>query len=137
MTASKYLVSINNNPRNVEEFEESNPKHVNIIVNDLMRDLDNIIRFKIKNYTVNYLKLTKQDDSDWQNYLEYGTNDNFIIELQKLGFERQGAIEISKKGRNAFSLNENLEIEQIDLKSLNELQLSREVNQQLDQLKFL
>ncbi|MCT4378162.1 DEAD/DEAH box helicase [Leuconostoc falkenbergense] len=137
MTASKYLVSINNNPRNVDEFEESNPKHVNIIVNDLMRDLDNIIRFKIKNYTVNYLKLTKQDDSDWQNYLEYGTNDNFIIELQKLGFERQGAIEISKKGRNAFSLNENLEIEQIDLKSLNELQLSREVNQQLDQLKFL
>lgn len=67
--------------------------------------------------------LTNQDDGEWHNYLEYGTNDKTTIELQKIGFERQVSIEL-KKYTDCFELNSNEEIIAIDKSKL----LKKEIN---------
>lgn len=120
---NRYEIEINHNPNKRVTFSKQNIHHVNQIINELLRDIENVIRFKIKNYVTNYLMLTNQDDGEWHNYLEYGTNDKITIELQKIGFERQVSIEL-KKYTDCFELNSNEEIIAIDKSKL----LKKEIN---------
>ncbi|EGL43909.1 hypothetical protein HMPREF9966_0024 [Streptococcus anginosus SK52 = DSM 20563] len=76
---NKVPIPINNNPSNLEPFSIYKANHINHVINELLKDVENILRFKVKNYVMNYLKLTGQDEGEWQNYLEYGTNDNIVI----------------------------------------------------------
>ena len=71
---NKILIPINNNPSNLEAFSIKKVHHINHVINELLKDVENILRFKVKNYVINYLKLTRQDAGDWHNYLEYGTS---------------------------------------------------------------
>lgn len=106
----------------------------------MFKDIENILKFKVKNYVVNYLKLTNQDDSEWQNYLEYGTNDKSIIELQKIGFDRTIAMELSnqlKKNvdfRKNFEFNEEGEIKRIDTESILKSSITSEAKNQIKKL---
>ncbi|RUT40367.1 DEAD/DEAH box helicase [Paenibacillus anaericanus] len=88
-------ISINN--RDFVLFEKENRAHINHIVNNVVSDIENLLRFKIKIYVKNYvdllnIKYQKDEETidipNWDNYLEYGTTDLTIIELQNLGFQR-------------------------------------------------
>ena len=63
-------------------------------INNLISDVDNILRFKLKNYFSNYYAILaeKLDDTkageNWGEFLEYGTNDRRVIELQNVGIPR-------------------------------------------------
>ncbi|MEG2708042.1 MAG: DEAD/DEAH box helicase, partial [Vagococcus sp.] len=131
MERKKFVIYINHNPLNKEVFKISNPIHLNQVINDLLRDIEGILRFKVKNYVINYLKLTNQDDGEWQNYLEYGTNNKTIIELQKIGFERQIAIELNKYAERNFKFNSFGEIIFIDVDSLLSENISRDARNQI------
>ena len=67
---------------------------INLIINNLISDIDNVLRFKIKNYFLNYYlivseKVGKQNvGANWAEYVEYGTTDDIIIELQNIGLPR-------------------------------------------------
>lgn len=127
-------LSINHDPKNREIFSRSNPSHVNQVINDLLKDIENILRFKVKNYIMNYLKLTDHDDGEWQKYLEYGTNNQTIIELQKIGFERQVAIELEERSKEDFSFNSKGEIVEINSDGLLLSPISVEAKKQIEML---
>ncbi|MGL5900437.1 MAG: DEAD/DEAH box helicase, partial [Lactobacillaceae bacterium] len=127
-------ISINGDPKNQVVFSTSNVNHVNHVINSLLKDVENILKFKVKNYVINYLKLTNQDDSQWQNYLEYGTYDSTIIELQKIGFDRTISMELAKHKKECITLNEKGEIIDIDVSKI----LSTDVSQRAkEQIKLL
>ena len=93
-------------------FDKDNDFHVNKLINGVVSDIENVLRFKIKNYVSNYQALlrTKNKDNsdiaDWESYIEYGTTDNKIIEIQNLGFPRNIAIFLRNKYLEAFEKNE-------------------------------
>lgn len=126
MEKNRRELSINHDPNNREVFTVGNPNHVNLVINDLLKDIENVLRFKVKNYVMNYLKLTEQDDGEWQNCLEYGTNDKIIIEFQKIGFERQIAIELSGQAEENFEVSASGEIIAIDTEKVMKKAISPE-----------
>lgn len=94
------------------KFDKQNDFLINKVINDVVGDLENILRFKIKNYVSNYQDLLKSKNNsilnnvDWESYIEYGTTDNTIIEIQNLGFPRNIAIFLKNNYSNAFQQNE-------------------------------
>ena len=95
------------------EFNKENEFHINKLINDVVSDIENILRFKIKNYVSNYQALLKNKEenlsvnvADWESYIEYGTTNNEIIEIQNLGFSRNIAIFLLDKYLNAFKKND-------------------------------
>lgn len=131
---TKFELSLNHNPNNREVFSPKNPQHLNQVINDLLKDIETILRFKVKNHVLNYLKLTSQSDGDWESYLEYGTADPVIIELQKIGFERSVSIEISKYKEKMFMFTPNREIQEIDKKTLLSSKLTERARSQIELL---
>ncbi len=72
------------------EFNDS-VAHKNSVINDVMKNIDNIINYKFSMYflrfTETYLKCHKQQPkNDWYEYVEYGTSNKAVIMLQKFGF---------------------------------------------------
>lgn len=102
------------------KFERQNDVHINKLINDVVGDLENVLRFKIKNYVSNYQALLKnkndnaQDISDWESYIEYGTTDSITIEIQNLGFPRNLAIFLKNNYLNAFQKDEQGKIYDVD-----------------------
>lgn len=93
------------------KFDKENEFHINKLINDVVSDIENILRFKIKNYVSNYQALLKNKENlnvnvaDWESYIEYGTTDNKAIEIQNLGFPRNIAIFLRDKYLDAFEKN--------------------------------
>ncbi len=75
-------------------FDDTNPVHINIIINDTIREIDSVIRFTLKNYFENYYCIIKSRSEvdicsqDWSLYIEHGTTRLELIEIQKLGIPR-------------------------------------------------
>lgn len=110
----------------LEEFDKNNATHINKLINNLISDIENVIRFKLKNYVNNYILLLKEKgytvNSNWSDYLEYGTADKFIIEIQNIGFPRHLATFLKDNYSYCFTFendeivefNDNYLKEQID-----------------------
>lgn len=79
-------------PRN-EKFT-GDQKQINIIIEQIMSDIENGLRFKIEKYFLNYYLISKNvlgeehAGQDWSEFIEYGTTDKRVIELQNIGFSR-------------------------------------------------
>lgn len=97
---------------NPVKFDKENESYINKLINDVVSDIENILRFKIKNYVSNYQALLKSKNKvdlgsvDWESYIEYGTTDNKTIEIQNLGFPRNIAIFLRNKYLEAFKEDE-------------------------------
>lgn len=97
-----------------------NQKQINIIIEQIMNDIENGLRFKIEKYFRNYYLLLKHvlgEDiagHDWSEYIEYGTIDNRIIELQRLGFSRGASKQLLEQHTKAFSFNESCQLLKIN-----------------------
>lgn len=94
-------------------FVYTNKEHINWVINDLIADIDNALRFKIKNYFSNYYLLVAGKNGvevageDWSEYLEYGTTDKVIIDLQNVGFPRHIAMLIKENYEEVLVYDEN------------------------------
>ena len=89
------------NPYHLEAYNDS-IKHKNHVINDVMRDLENVINYKLSMY---FLRLSEaivktygKDalKNDWYEYVEYGTCNEDVILLQKYGFSRDQALLLTK-----------------------------------------
>lgn len=120
-------------------FEKNNPQHLNIVINNLMSDIENVIRFKIKTYVNNYVLLIEQRNfsiqNNWSDYLEYGTTDKLIIELQNLGFPRHLATYLMNHHKENFSFNNDGEIFGFNTEKLREEISQSEFKQALEELE--
>jgi len=73
---------------------DGSKNQINSIINSLMNNIEVNIKFKIKLYLNNYINIFNEKNKsskmiDWLEYIEFGTKDPIIIELQTLGLERQ------------------------------------------------
>ncbi|MCI6641317.1 MULTISPECIES: hypothetical protein [Campylobacter] len=100
------------------KFDKNNTFHINALINNLIKDLENNIKYKIKTYVSNYqsiLRSCKIDlESDWEEYIDYGTTNPQIIDIQNLGFSRTIAIFLLDHYSSLFIRNEMDEIIDID-----------------------
>jgi len=76
-----------------QTFDSNNKAHINHVINELMADIDTALRFKIKNYILNYSLICSHRIGDslsenWVNYIEYGTTNPVVIALQTIGVPR-------------------------------------------------
>lgn len=98
-------------PKN-EAFTGSQ-KQINVIIEQIMSDIENGLRFKIEKYFRNYYLLAcyvlgkEKAGQDWSEFIEYGTSDKRMIELQRLGFSRGASKYLLTKHAPEFSFNEN------------------------------
>lgn len=111
-------------------FEKNNPNHINILINNLMSDIENTIRFKIKSYVNNYVLLMSAKEmtpkNNWSDYLEYGTTNSLILEIQNFGFPRHIATFLKNNHEDCFKYDYNGEvIEFNDKKIKNEIDASK------------
>ncbi|KIM10565.1 MAG: helicase [Sulfuricurvum sp. PC08-66] len=76
------------------QFNYKEKHDINKVINLVISDIDNVLRFKLKNYFENYYMLLKEKlgalnaGANWADFLEYGTTDSKIIELQNIGIPR-------------------------------------------------
>lgn len=96
--------------RQLTPFDNSR-MHINAVINKLMSDLENNIRFKIKGYVKNYSLLLKyqgvESNDNWTDYLEYGSTNKMIIEIQNAGFPRELATFLVEYHADCFTMEGN------------------------------
>lgn len=83
-------------------------KHKNQVINEVMKDLEHVINYKLSMY---FLRLSEVIvkihgkaalENDWYEYVEYGTCNNEIILLQKYGFLREEVLLLLKPNYSNF-----------------------------------
>lgn len=120
-------------------FVHTNKEHINWVINDLIADIDNALRFKIKNYFSNYYLLVAGKNGveaageDWSEYLEYGTTDKVIIDLQNVGFPRHIAMLIKENYEDVLVYDDN-ELTDVQTEKLLGLLLQDNYKQEYDEL---
>lgn len=120
-------------------FVHTNKEHINWVINDLIADIDTALRFKIKNYFSNYYLLVSGKNgvetagADWSEYLEYGTTNRTIIDLQNVGFPRHIAMLIKEKFEEVMIYDEN-ELVDINIEKLLDLLLGNNYKQEYQEI---
>ncbi|TXR53845.1 DEAD/DEAH box helicase [Reinekea thalattae] len=104
----------------VDQLIDFNPKdkyQINLVINEIISNIDNILRFKLKNYFGNYYELLAEKlgeasaGKNWAEYLEYGTTDYRIIELQNIGIPRHLASYLLKNYHQYFKFYQGVLVE--------------------------
>ncbi|WP_121967249.1 DEAD/DEAH box helicase [Myroides sp. N17-2] len=96
-----------------EVFNKLNKQHVNILIENIIDDLEYILRFILEKYFNHYHQIVvnvigeEKAGSNWATLLEYGTQNPLIIALQNIGFSRNTALKIFKNHRNTLQITEN------------------------------
>jgi replicative superfamily II helicase len=108
----------NNQPIYVQ-FEYENIEHINIVIEDIIDDIEYILRFLLEKYFNHYYQVLveilgeENAGENWAARLEYGTQNRIVIALQNVGLSRQSALSIYNKSK------ESLEIKDSKLISIN------------------
>ncbi len=95
-------------------FKPKSKSHINIVVNEIISNVDNILRFKLKNYFGNYYEILvdrlgkDKAGENWGEFLEYGTTDLRIIELQNFGIPRHLANYLLQHYKEFFEFENNI-----------------------------
>jgi hypothetical protein len=114
------------------------PEQINRIIVDCLTDIEDVLLFQLSNYFIKFSNLYKKVfgldalQNDWSEYLDFGTNDDNVIFLQKMGFSREvakflidnneyivirnGIVKISNKVYDAESMRV---IEELDVAKIN------------------
>jgi hypothetical protein len=109
--------------RQLVDFIPTSKRHINIIINNTISDIDNILRFKLKNYFGNYHEILVEKlghegaGPNWADYLEYGTTDYKVIELQNIGIPRHLSQFLLEK-HNTFLTFDSTHLTKIDKEGL-------------------
>ncbi len=94
-------------------FNYKDKYDINKVINLVISDIDNVLRFKLKNYFENYYMLLKEKlgvlnaGANWADFLEYGTTDSKVIELQNIGIARHLAQYILENHENCLVFENN------------------------------
>lgn len=93
-----------------EMFDKKNKKHINILIENTIDDIEYILRFLLEKYFNHYyqilVKILGEDNAgeNWATLLEYGTQNRIIIALQNIGLSRNTAIKIYQNHRVTLTI---------------------------------
>ena len=96
----------------LETYDRS-AKHKNQIMNDAMKDLEQIVNYKFLIYFLRFseaiVKIRGEQalENDWYEFVEYGTSNKQVILLQKYGFQREEALELIKPPFSSYLIFDN------------------------------
>lgn len=96
-----------------EDFNPKNKKHINIVIEDTIDNLEYILRFLFEKYFNHYyqvlVKILGEDNAgeNWATLLEYGTQNRIIIALQNVGLSRNTAIKIYQNHKDVLTIIDN------------------------------
>ncbi len=113
-----------------EEYSGSS-KQKNYVINEVMKDIEQIINYKFSMYFLRFseaiIKIRGHAalKNDWYEFVEYGTNNKFVIQLQKYGFLREQALTLLKPPYRQYVQSINGEIR------LNHILISKTINDEL------
>lgn len=100
---------VNNKPV-FEKFDKNNVVHINRKINELIGDIEGILRYSLEKYFNHYHLLLVDTIGDekaglnWANYLEYGTRNLSVVALQNIGFSRHVALLIMDKYKGLLQI---------------------------------
>lgn len=123
-------------------FNPNDRKHINLIINNLISDIDNVLRFKIKNYFLNYYLIVSEKNGkqtagdNWAEYVEYGTTDDIVIELQNIGLPRHLSMMIKDNYMDFLTFEDGMLID-LDAKALIENIDDKKYRNELEELKMM
>lgn len=95
------------------EIYNGSPKHKNYIINDVMKDIEEIVNYKFSMYFLRFSEAVikvrgeKSLENDWYEFVEYGTSNKSVIQLQKYGFLREQSLILLKPPFNRYIQLEN------------------------------
>lgn len=113
---SRYLIT--------EDFNSNDPKHINLIIEETMRDIENGLRFKIISYLENYYDLSvealgkAEAGINIAKLVEYGSRDPKVISLQEVGFSRSVALDLLAKHLEFLTFTSEGELDAVDVEAL-------------------
>lgn len=121
------------NKKGIVSYEGKNSQDNSIVI-ECLTAVEDVLLFSISNYFTKFserykiIKKVEALDNDWSEYLDFGTNDRLIIELQKIGFSREIAKELEKEGIAQFTTKNTL-IFRKDIQEADNEELLRELNE--------
>ncbi|WP_129658447.1 DEAD/DEAH box helicase [Rothia halotolerans] len=107
-----------------EVFNPKNPKHINIIIENMMKDLETGLRFKIISYLENYHDLSVEAlgvqaaGVNIAKLVEYGSTNPKVINLQEVGFSRAVALELFDKHSELLTFTADDELNAVEVDAL-------------------
>lgn len=107
-----------------EAFNPDSAKHVNIIIEETLRDIEGGLRFRIIGYLQNFYDLSRialgseLAGINVANLVEYGTTDQRAIELQEIGFSRDVAATLIEKHATRLKFDDEGELVSVDVEAL-------------------
>lgn len=84
-------------------FVAGNKQHINIVIENIIDDIEYILRFLFEKYFNHYYQILVQilgennAGENWATLLEYGTQNRIVIALQNIGLSRNTALLINNK----------------------------------------
>ena len=109
-------------------FVATNRTHMNLVMENLIDDIEYVLRFLFEKYFNHYYQIVKHllgenaAGENWATLLEYGTQNRIVIALQNLGLSRHTAMQIYRKNLQA------LRIEAGKLVGINKTEILRRYN---------
>lgn len=103
-----------------EVFDRRNLKHVNIVIDQTLNDIETGLRFSIVRYLQNYYDISDMvlgpsaSGIDAATLVEYGTTDRRAIELQEIGFSRDVVKELLARCGSLMTFSSQDELERFD-----------------------
>lgn len=94
-------------------FDSENKSHINIVINNLLDDVEYVLRYLFEKYFNNYHQIISDilgDDKAGENYsqlLEYGSQNRVVIALQNVGISRNTALKVYNKARDGLTIENN------------------------------
>lgn len=107
-----------------EAFNAGNPKHINIIIESMMKDLETGLRYKIISYLENYHDLSVEAlgvqaaGLNIAKFVEYGSSDPRVINLQEVGFSRAVALELLEEHADRLVFTPSGELDAVEIDAL-------------------
>ncbi len=101
-------------------FNPRNKKHINYVIENVIEDIEYILRFLFEKYFNHYHSVVvtivgeENAGENWATLLEYGTQNRIVIALQNTGVSRHTAIKVYEKCRNSGLIIRDNKLERID-----------------------
>lgn len=124
-----------NNIERKNEVYIGSREQKNRVINNVLEDIEQVIKYSISNYVKKFVKLYEQIkgmalDISILDYMEYGTMDVKIITLQKMGISRELAHELIIQ--NMVNYDENA----LKIKDIDKLQNKKKFEFEIQQIKI-
>jgi len=91
-------------------FKRGNQKHINIVIEDIIENIEYVLRFLFEKYFNHHYQIVASivgEDSageNWASLLEYGTQNRIAIALQNIGLSRHTALGIYENCKQSLTI---------------------------------